>query len=127
MTNLGQNALFLDDNEERGVRFLSAFPAARWVKTAGEAIEHIKTGRYNEVFLDHDLGGEVYVDSGREDCGFEVVRWIEQNKPRIDSIVVHSHNNVAASQMVIALSRAGYNDVHFLPFGRGEWWNKRLR
>jgi hypothetical protein len=126
MTNLGQNALFLDDNEERGVRFLAAFPAARWVQTAEQAIEHIKTGKYVTLFLDHDLGGEAYVDSMREDCGMEVVRWMEANRPPVSEVVIHSHNPVAASQMVIALKKI-YSDVHYLPFGRGEWWSKRLR
>lgn len=127
MSNYGQNVLFLDDNDERGRRFLAAFPAAKWVKTAGEAIMELGSGRYNEAFLDHDLGGEAYVESGREDCGMEVVRYIETSRPKLSAVVIHSHNQPAAASMVIALQKAGYESVHFLPFGRGEWWSKHLR
>jgi len=71
--------------------------------------------------LDHDLGGETFVDSGREDTGMEVVRWLCQNQDSQDGLIfvrVHSHNAPAAHRMVFDLKRAGYSsNWEFFPEG----------
>lgn len=81
--------------------------------TAKEAIGWLEWGEpegfWDTVYLDHDLGDEVYVDSERADCGFEVVRWIVANKPTIGSIVVHTMNTPAGHGMVRDLREAGYS------------------
>ena len=70
------------------------------------------------IFLDHDLGGEVYVDSDIENCGMEVVRWFEEVRPDFKGmIIIHSWNAPAAYDMEARLSRAGYT-VRRTPFGR---------
>ncbi len=106
--------LFLDDDPKRGNAFLHDHPGARWVLTARDCIDAL-SDPWNEVWLDHDLGGEVYVDSGREDCGMEVVRWIRENRPEhlMDTrFTVHSFNAPAAMHMVGDLRGAGYNVVY---------------
>ena len=124
MANLGQSCLFLDDSDERGGKFLSAFPAARWVRTVDDAIEHIRSGRYNEVFLDYDLlSDEKGVDFDDPSTGMAVVRWIVANRPRLESVCIHSHNAPAASQMIIELKSAGY-EAFYAPFGRSQFWIK---
>lgn len=70
--------------------------------------------------LDHDLGGKVFVDSNREDCGMEVVRWIMRNRPFIGRVIVHSWNEPAARRMVADLRRRDYA-VSYAPFGASEW------
>jgi hypothetical protein len=79
------------------------------VKTAEDAITQLDAmdGWYI-VSLDHDLGGEVFVDSSREDCGMEVVRWIVKHNPEIDFIKIHTANHLTAPEMIKSLRDAGY-------------------
>ncbi len=113
----GRRILFLDDDPDRARSFLGRHPEAVWVETAGECIVRLAE-RWNEVHLDHDLGGEIYVDSSRQDCGMEVVRWLcsQPNEPSATLFFVHSHNADAASAMVQCLRQHGYEAV-YRPFG----------
>ena len=103
--------LFLDDDTTRQRRFAAANPGARITATAAETITMLMAQSWNVVHLDHDLGGEVYVDSNRKDTGAEVVRWILANRPRIGRVVVHTWNTVAGPRMSEDLQRAGYDAV----------------
>lgn len=116
------NILFLDDDKNRTKKFVSRFP---WTKTAVSAVDIIALIRMekkpiDDLFLDHDLGGEVFVDSSREDCGMGVVRWLVANKGEtveIKNITVHSHNEPAAKEMVNKLKDAGYS-ARYIPFAQ---------
>ena len=79
--NYGQHALFMDDDPERRRKFVSMFPASTCVANVADCIRMLQEGQFVTLFLDHDLGGETLVDSDREDCGMEVVRWLQKNKP----------------------------------------------
>ena len=108
-----KSIIFLDDDPARQKKCRKAIPSAEIVATAHECIKQIKKmikneGKIDLLFLDHDLGGQVFVSSSREDCGFEVVRWICENKPEIKAIVLHSMNVPAAENMEKALRREGY-------------------
>jgi hypothetical protein len=110
--------LFLDDDPERASAYLEANPGAVWVQTVPECVEKLAEP-WDEVHLDHDLGGEHYVDTSREDCGMEVVRWLEKEPRRYlrrARFTVHSHNIVAAVEMVLRLQALGYR-VEARPFG----------
>ena len=112
--------LFLDDDENR-IEAFKKKTSPGWditiTKTAKETIDVLKNNNsWNYVFLDHDLGGQVFVDSDREDCGMEVVRWITRNRPEIELIIVHSWNEPASKRMISDLEMAGYNVV-YSPFG----------
>jgi len=107
--------LFLDDDESRTKAFRRWVPRARTavdVKGIIELIEQsVKDGEtIKHLFLDHDLGGETYVESGREDCGMEVVRYLCKNNliHHIVETIVHSHNEPAANDMLFSLWDAGY-------------------
>ncbi len=112
--------LFLDDCPYRRAAFRSRMPSAKIVVTAAECIEQLKLQAWDEVHLDHDLGGEAYVNSGREDCGMEVVRWLLLNTPDLLPIV-HSHNEQAAPEMVRLLQEAGYLYAKWIPFRMNHW------
>lgn len=102
--------LFLDDAEYRIEAFSKKVPTAKIVETAKDVIDILSSGVELEyLFLDHDLGGEQYVDSDREDCGMEVVRWMMENKVDVGTVIVHSHNIVAAEKMRLGLEESGYN------------------
>jgi hypothetical protein len=110
--------LFLDDDELRAGTFLEAHPEAVWVQTASECIVLLEEA-WDEVHLDHDLGGEQFVDSERDDCGMAVVRWIvESPRAHLEKtlVFVHSHNMNAATMMGFHLSMAGHK-VEVRPFG----------
>jgi hypothetical protein len=103
--------LFLDDDGDRHLAFSARVPHAQRVYDAYACIACLKEQAWEECHLDHDLTGEAYCDSDREDCGMEVVRWICCNKPDVRTFVVHTHNEIAGPQMVAALEAAGYRVV----------------
>jgi hypothetical protein len=110
--------IFLDDDHQRWYKFQSKIPQAVRAETAEQCIKLIKDSiNIDWLFLDHDLGGEAYVNSSREDCGMEVVRYLcEQPRTKsINKIVVHSHNVLAAEEMFNKLLDAGYS-VKLVPF-----------
>ncbi len=109
------NILFLDDDPNRTRSFRSEIPYAQFVETASGCIEKLKSEHWDVVFLDHDLGGEVFVDPKRDDSGSAVVRWIESNKPKIQKIVIHTCNHLVAGNMATTLSNAGY-ETNVVPF-----------
>lgn len=115
------NILFLDDNPTRTRAFRSEVPSAVCVETAADCIKLLDEREWDYVFLDHDLGGEEWVGSDREDCGMEVVRWLIANRPQFirdlnpPKVIVHSHNHPAANEMTFKLRDAGYN-VMKVPF-----------
>lgn len=112
--------LVLEDNAYRMKTFRAYCPGLTHVEKAIDCINLIKSGKQiKELWLDHDLGNETYVDSGREDCGMEVVRFLQQNNyiGSIENIYVHSHNVYANRIMAEDLVKAGYNAVLF-PFGK---------
>jgi hypothetical protein len=113
-----------DDSHRAALMYQRMTPADQrrtiWVTTAQEAIGVLRDYRLRleHVFLDHDLGGRTYVHSGREDCGMEVVRFLEkQDAAAYDcDFVVHSWNIPAGKKMTERLNKHGYRAVHH-PFG----------
>lgn len=119
-------ALFLDDNPNRAALAYQRFPEkirdrTIWTQTSEDAIGVLKdyAPRLRYVFLDHDLGGETYVHSGREDCGMEVVRYLEKQDPSMYKdckFRVHTWNVDAGYKMTDRLKKVGYT-VDYVPFG----------
>lgn len=113
--------LFLDDDLGRTKIFKGYFPNSICVETVQQMIDLLSdSSGAKAVFLDHDLGGETFVDSRRKDCGMEVVRWICKNKPNIENLIVHSMNTIAAEEMHDRLKEANYN-VKMMPFKIMNW------
>jgi hypothetical protein len=114
----GRRILFLDDDQGRAATFLSWQPTAVWVETAADCVSRLAEP-WDEVHLDHDLGGETFVEQDREDCGMAVVRWLcEEFRPHLQPtlFVVHTHNLGAACAMSFQLQATGYF-VREAPFG----------
>jgi hypothetical protein len=110
--------LFMDDDPVRGEIFVVDYPDAVCVRTAEECIALLSES-WDEVHLDHDLGGEVFVDYERDDCGMAVVRWLcAEPRPHLKRtrFFVHTHNLNAACLMVLYLEAMGYK-VQVRPFG----------
>jgi O-antigen ligase len=109
----GPRLLFLDDDPARAATFLESHPDAVWVRDARGCIDRLAEP-WDEVHLDHDLGGRTHVDMDSDDCGMEVVRWLRgAPRPHLKGtrFVVHSRNANAACVMVLHLEEAGYPAV----------------
>lgn len=120
--------LFMDDCPQRAALAYTRWPEDKkgrtiWCTTAEEAIGVLKDYPLDEVHLDHDLGGEQWVDSRREDCGMEVIRFIEkmdkkerEKKFSKTRFIVHSWNLPAGQRMTERLVGVELNAVQ-IPFG----------
>lgn len=103
--------LILEDNDTRIEIFKKWFPCdVDIVKTSKEAIELLKKNFYSICLLDHDLGDQIYVESG-EGTGWEVAKYITENNIKSD-VIIHSCNSVGARNMLSLLPNANW-----FPFG----------
>lgn len=83
------------------------------VKTAEACIARLKTGRVEELSLDHDLAEEHYVEGSgymsspayKEKTGMAVVEWMIANKVWPSSIVLHTMNPIGRENMRLAIER----------------------
>jgi hypothetical protein len=110
--------LFLDDDPRRAETFLAENPDAVWVKTVVECLDRM-TEAWDEIHLDHDLGGRQFVDTNQDDCGMEIIRWMcKEPRPHLNdtAFFVHTHNSVAGLLMVLQMRTSGYK-AEFRPFG----------
>lgn len=109
----------LEDDANRMVKFRRELIGHEIVhsETAKEFIQLLdaETERIDVMFLDHDLGGETYVDPSHENTGSEVVRWLLTNRVNVDKIVVHTLNPYAGKRMVYDLTGI-YKWVSQVPF-----------
>lgn len=121
--------LFLDDSPNIAAIAYQRWPEEKrsntiWATTAEEAISVLKDYDLEEAYLDHDLGGEQFVHSGREDCGMEIIRWIEKLNPterkRLEQtkFICHSWNLDAGRKMTERLLALGLRAIQ-IPFGMG--------
>ncbi len=110
--------LFLDDDPLRAQLFLHDHPQAIWVTTVADCLARLEE-TWDEVHLDHDLGGKTFVDSRDQDCGMEVIRWLckqPRNHLKATLFFVHTHNAAAGLLMVLQMRACGYKG-EFRPFG----------
>jgi hypothetical protein len=109
---------FLDDDPERQKFFFhnfSKFAEIDSAYNAKEAIEKFKPP-YEVIFLDHDLGGRIFVDSKDINTGSEFCRWLKDNwENDATPIIIHSLNPAGVYSMKSILQ--GYN-VESIPFNK---------
>jgi len=116
---LNQYKIFvLEDNEIRIDFFKKICAACTLViaTNAEEAIKLLKQNEYDIILLDHDLGGEIYVNSNEQNTGFQVVKYMILNKLQQNSyIIIHSMNYIGAKLMLQNLLTNGY-EAEIIPF-----------
>lgn len=106
-----QRILVLEDDPNRQLQFKDRFIEKSEsgtkiqytiVESAKDCISLLEASEWNLVILDHDLGGEVFVESLRPNTGGEVARWIENNVDKMlgnPYFVIHSLNGAGAEYM----------------------------
>ena len=112
--------LFLDDDKTRQETFKKTFnipdTQVDYVEMAEQAINAFKNKIYDIAFLDHDLGGKIFVKEV-EGTGYEVALFIEKMPPerRPYQVIIHTHNMAGAHRMYAAL-KGSVRVVQILPF-----------
>src|SRR4029077_3440832 len=89
-----------------------------WVENVADCVARLAEN-WDEVHLDHDLGGRTFVDPNEADCGMEVIRWLckePRDHLRASLFFVHTHNSLARLMMVLQMRSSGYI-AEFRPFG----------
>jgi len=66
------------------------------VKDACEAFDLL--GPWDALFIDHDLGGNINVDSEDENTGYQFAKYIK-DKQLPDMIIIHSINSVGSQNI----------------------------
>ena len=100
--------LILEDNFARQTAFRRKLVGnvVEIVETSEGALRMLQDETWDELYLDHDLGGQEFVESG-PGTGYEVAVWLESHpefKP--GRIVLHSLNPAGRSRMAAALPEA---------------------
>jgi CheY-like chemotaxis protein len=106
--------LFLDDDLNRHRMFKESFGDEsndiQYVETSAEAIHQLTYTDWDAIFLDHDLGGEIYQES-KEGTGWEVAKYIAENLTYKPIIIIHSMNSAGAIRMNHILMDGGFKSV----------------
>ena len=111
----------LDDDLRRHRWFTERFKGDRLdiAETAAAAVDMLKAGSYDALFLDHDLHPEHYHSSTTDDerTGYAIASWLASRPElqRASTIMVHTRNADGAMRMVEELRRAG-RPAEFVPF-----------
>ncbi len=98
--------LILEDNPVRIKIFNEMFQDMTVFVTEDtkECIDLLTNGKWDALFLDHDLAGTQNVPSG-PGTGYEVACFLKHNSKYAPSLViVHSHNVKGSTKMLEALS-----------------------
>ena len=96
--------LILEDKDERLKQFndnlCSEDNQLMMVKEAVYAIDYLSNEKWDVLFLDHDLGGQINVSSENENTGSEVARFLKQHPFLIPNLVIlHSLNMIGCKYM----------------------------
>jgi CheY-like chemotaxis protein len=100
---LAKSILIVEDNDQRIAWFKEKFigvPTVYYVKFAHEAIELVKSKKFDIMFFDHDLGDRVYVDSDDPNTGYKVMLSVPDSMNKDTPIIIHSLNVVGANNML---------------------------
>jgi len=109
--------LVLEDNRERINIFRNNLQtdgvSLTFAITVPACVQALELEEYDYLFLDHDLGGKVYVPSdGDEETGWHVAKWLSEHPDRMPpQIFIHSLNENGRKNMMSLLP-----DATELPF-----------
>ena len=111
--------LILEDNQERIKQFMQKFISCvvMCVEDADECIALLKSREWDMLFLDHDLGGKVHVDSfSNEKTGYTVAKWLSKHPDWIPKhVFIHSLNSIGALNIQNRISGSLITPFAWLP------------
>ena len=120
--------LFLDDDNVRHVQFKSVIQKDKheidYVYTSTACISKLKNNNYDIIFLDHDLGGQIYVEETKG-SGYEVALYIENKldkKSLPKNVIIHSFNPAGAERMFVSIKKVISNTI-MIPFMHNNYIN----
>lgn len=118
------HVLILEDDPARMLSFEKRFKELDTaditfdhVENVHSAINMIMANSYDMLFLDHDLGGETFVDIHNNNTGSAFARWLSMNRHNANfsgPIIIHSFNPQGAEYMLRTLNPV-YKEVYKLP------------
>lgn len=106
--------LILEDNLDRIEKFKQLFINQKLYifDNAIEAFQSCFNTEYNVLFLDHDLGGKIWVDSNEENTGYEFVKLLVESGLQHKALIyIHSMNPVGSNNMLNYLKQFGYDGI----------------
>ena len=100
----------LEDNNERMAYFSLVFLKHALVMTNNVAMGRtiLQNEKMDYIFLDHDLGGQVYVPSGESNTGHYICKHMHETLNGYTPIIIHSWNDVGARNMANTLINNGH-------------------
>lgn len=112
----------LDDDERRHRWFRKRFKGdhLEFAKTVDEAKEMLPIGKFDAIFLDHDLLPHHYTTKDHGDfdkTGYAVAEWLTENREvqPAATVIVHTRNADGGLRMVEKL-RESKRQVEYVPF-----------
>jgi CheY-like chemotaxis protein len=82
------------------------------LETADEGARAVRQEQFDIIFLDHDLGGEVFVASEEKNTGYQVALAIPDSINGQTHVIIHSWNPIGAHRIKEVLPAA-----HRMAFG----------
>lgn len=105
--NSCKRVLVVEDDSARILVFKKLLVGyiADFSDNASEAIELLAKEKYDALFLDHDLGNRMYVDSNDPNTGYQLAKHIAEKELDF-KIFVHSLNPAGVDNIVSVLPNA---------------------
>ncbi len=110
------SVMLLDDDHRRHRWFAKRFEGDDLdiAENVEDAKEFLVEGKYDAIFLDHDLLPHHYVSNDHDDfgqTGYAIAEWLRERSDlqRAATIIVHTRNADAAIRMVEKLRETGRN------------------
>jgi len=110
--------LILEDNQDRINKFKSALKNQDLyiAEDVQHAKEHCNFNEFSVIFLDHDLGNKMWVNSNEENTGYQFVKWLIKNDLQKNSLFyIHSMNPIGANKMFNLLKDNGWDGI-WIPY-----------
>lgn len=85
------------------------------VDNVEDGVSYMEKHKPDVMFLDHDLGGMVYVSTTEPNTGSGFLRTLKKKNIRCNQIFIHSMNTIGASNME-RIAKVICNDVMTISF-----------
>ena len=116
----------LEDNPERMHYFSGIMINESLVITNNveQGIKILQNEKFNYIFLDHDLGRQVYVASDDKNTGHYLCKHMHKSLNTDTPIIIHSWNENGVKNMINTLENNGHTGkIEYKAFMTGDFYN----